>query len=364
VLEAAGVNSALVGNTLYGPPLCASPRRAEALVCEVSSYQLEACPTLVPAVAVFTNLSRDHLHRHGSMARYAASKRGLFHRGGHCVPLAVINADDAFGRRLAHEVHTRGGRCVLYGRHPRAHYRIRSSRWTLSDNRIEIATPRGLVHLRARLPGAHNASNLAAALAVAGSIGVPDACARAALEEAHAPPGRFEVVSRDCPFDAVVDYAHSPDGFRQALLTARRILDDRPGGRLHVVAGIVGGHDPAEQHHAGQILCTQADELVLTSSNLRGERPLPLVQDMLRGARTVAGGRVRVVLERAAAIATALSGARPGDIVLVLGRGALTRQMIDRSGAWHDFDDRAVVRACLEHVFRPDPERAHAGGQV
>ena len=161
-----------------------------------------------------------------------------------------------------------------------------------------------------------------------------------------------------------MDYAHSPDGFRQALLTARRILDDRSGGRLRVVAGIVGGHDPAEQHHAGQILCTQADELVLTSSNLRGERPLPLVQDMLRGARTVAGGRVRVVLERAAAIAAALSGARPGDIVLVLGRGALTRQMIDRSGAWHDFDDRAVVRACLEHVFRPDPERAHAGGQV
>src|SRR5205823_11640247 len=212
--------------------------------------------------------------------------------------------------------------CVLYGRHPRAHYRICSSRWTLSDNRIEIATPRGLAHLRARLPGAHNASNLAAALAVAGSIGLPDGGARAALEEAHAPPGRFEVVSRDGPFDAVVDYAHSPDGFRQALLTARRILDDRSGGRLRVVAGIVGGHDPAEQHHAGQILRAQADELVLTSSNLRGERPLPLVQDMLRGARTVAGGRVRVVLERAAAIAAALSGARPGDIVLVLGRAA------------------------------------------
>jgi UDP-N-acetylmuramoyl-L-alanyl-D-glutamate--2,6-diaminopimelate ligase len=349
VLQRVGVGSALVGNTLYGPPLSAASRHAGALVCEVSSYQLEACPTFVPAVAVFTNLTRDHLHRHGSMARYADCKRGLFHRDGRGVtPLAVVNADDAFGRRLAHEVRDRGGECVLFGNHPSAQYRIRSCDWTLSGSRIEIVTPHGHMTLRSRLPGAHNASNVAAALAVAGSIGVPVDRARGALEGAHAPPGRFEIVARDRPFDVVVDYAHSPDGFRQALHTARRILDDRPGdGRLRVVAGIVGGHDPVEQHHAGQILCAQADDLVLTASNLRGERPLPLVQDMLRGARTVPGGTARAVLDRKAAIAETLAAANPGDIVLVLGRGALTRQMNDRSGIWHDFDDRAVVGTWL-----------------
>ena len=345
VLTRAAVRSALVGNTLYGPPLSAAPGDAEALVCETSSYQLEACPTFAPAVGVFTNLSADHLHRHGSMAAYAGCKRRLFHRAGHTVPLAVVNVDDAFGRRLASEVEARGGCSVRYGRHPSADYRVVSSRWTIARNRVEIATRRGLVELAVRLPGAHNASNVAAAMALAGALGVPEERARAAVECAHAPPGRFEVVSTGGAFDAVVDYAHNPDGFLQALRTARRVLDDRGAGRLRVVAGIVGGHDPAEQRRAGRILRAHADELVLTSSNLRGERPLPLVQDMLRGARTVAGAGVRVILERRAAIAATLAVARAGDIVLVLGRGALSRQMVDRSGVWHDFDDRAVVRA-------------------
>ncbi|HEV7460708.1 MAG TPA: Mur ligase family protein, partial [Solirubrobacteraceae bacterium] len=353
VLQRTGTRSALVGNTRYGPPLSAAPNWASALVCEVSSYQLEACPTFVPAVAVFTNLSRDHLHRHGSMARYGDCKRGVFRRGARGVPLAVINADDPFGRRLAHEVRSAGGRCVLYGRHPSADYRIRSCTWTLTDSHIEIATPRGDLALRPSLPGAHNASNVAAALALAGSLGAGDDDAKAGLEEAQAPPGRFESVVAGHPFDVVVDYAHTPDGFRQTLATARRILDDRGHGRLRVVAGTVGGHDPAEQRQSGRILCSNADDLVLTSSNLRGERPLPIVQDMLRGARSVDGATVRVVLDRRAAIGEAVTDARAGDLVLVLGRGALTRQMLDRSGIWHDFDDRAVVRALLSSPCRP-----------
>jgi UDP-N-acetylmuramoyl-L-alanyl-D-glutamate--2,6-diaminopimelate ligase len=347
VLKHAGTRSALVGNTLYGPPLSAAPNWASALVCEVSSYQLETCPKFLPAVGVFTNLSRDHLHRHGSMARYAACKRGVFRRDGRSVRLAVINADDPFGRRLAHEVQTAGGRCVLYGTHPSAHYRIRSCAWTLTHNHIAIETPRGCLDVRPHLPGSHNASNVAAALALAGALGVADDCAKVALEEAEAPPGRFEIVVHDRPFDVIVDYAHSPDGFKQALDTARRILDHRRHRRLRVVAGTVGGHDPAEQHRSGQVLRSKADELVLTTSNLRGERPLPIVQDMLRGARSVFGGNVRVVLNRRAAIGETLAEARPGDLVLVLGRGPLTRQMIDRSGIWHEFDDRAVVRALL-----------------
>ena len=132
------------------------------VVAEVSSYQAAGCPEFLPSAAILTNLSNAHLGRHGSMAGYAAAKRRLFVRGDRAVSLAALNADDEFGWRLAAEVSERGGRTVTYGFAPDADVRIRSCRSSLRTGTVEIDVFGDRVEFETRLPGAHNAANVAA----------------------------------------------------------------------------------------------------------------------------------------------------------------------------------------------------------
>jgi UDP-N-acetylmuramoyl-L-alanyl-D-glutamate--2,6-diaminopimelate ligase len=348
VMQAAGIDAPVTGNTRFGPPLSGVALHESWVVCEASSYQLQGCPALLPEAAVFTNLTRDHLHYHGTMRQYAACKRRMFVRDVATTPLAAVNVGDGFGRHLADDVEARGGRVVRYGLGQEANYRLERCDWTLRSGRLSIATPVGQVTLETRLPGPHNALNVTAALALADGLGLDADAAQSAVERMPGLPGRFEALDEGQSFDVVVDYAHTPDGTRHALITARRIVAARAGARLRVVAGIVGGHDPPEQRGMGRIARLLADHLVLTASNQRGERPLPMVQDMLRGARNGWGGRLEVVLDRRLAIERALRAAKPGDLVAILGRGSLPGQLIDRSGTWYEFDDRSVARELLD----------------
>src|SRR3954470_23447065 len=359
ILAHGGMPATVVGNTRFGPPLSAAPTDpAHVLVCEVSSYQLEGCPAFLPDVAMLTNLTPDHLHRHGTMARYAASKRRMFARADATAPAAVLNADDPLGRALAAELRARGAAVTTFGRDPQADYRVRDCSWDLHGSLVRLATPDGPLAVETLLPGAHNALNVAAAMAAAGALGVGARGGAEAVVKTAAPPGRFELVAEGDPCDVVVDYAHTPDGIEQALGTARRVVERRPGARLHTVLGIVGGADAAEHGAAGRAARRLSDRLLLTATNLRGEPPLLVLQALLRGARGPSSGALKGLLDRGAPIRRAMDEALAGDVVAVLGRGALPGQLHDRFGAWEPFDDRDVVREAVAAAGRLDAQGA------
>jgi UDP-N-acetylmuramoylalanine-D-glutamate ligase len=345
VLERHRLEPVLAGNTEFGPPLSelalGPPPRS--IVGEVSSYQAEYSPALVADGAVFTNLAPEHLNRHGSMAAYAAAKRGLFVRGGDAVPIAAVNVDDELGRRLADEVEERGGRAIRYGRGGDAEYRIVDSRWGLRRSEVEIECPSGPISLSTVLPGAHNALNAASALALADGLGLPREPTLDALADASPVPGRFEVVDVDRPFDVVVDFAYSPDSVDAVLTAARAIIEQR-GGRLVAVVAIVGRAGPLTGREVGRVARERCDHLILSGTSYRGEPRMVTLAALNAGARTADGAEVEIVIDRREAIARAMAAAGPGDLVAILGRGATSREATDLRGGFSRLDDRDAVR--------------------
>ena len=354
-LRTAGDNPLLSGNVegfRRCPAMSAVPSEHRGwVVAEVSSYQAEGSPDFLPAAAVLTNLSNAHLGRHGSMAGYAAAKRRLFVRGDRAVSLAALNADDEFGRRLAAEVSERGGRTVTYGFAPDADVRIRSCRSSLRTGTVEIEVLGDHVEVETRLPGAHNAANVAAALAFAEGLGLLRERTLEALESTPPVPGRFEPVDGGQAFDVVVDFAHTPAGVEQTLSLARELTAARQG-RVIAVMGKVGPGARHYQEAVGRACCSGADHLIICGSSLRGEPQLIEVPGVRAGARQVAGGKVEIVLDRRKAMARALSVARPGDLLLIMGRGGRRRMMYDTKGPPGVFDDREVARELLREMAR------------
>jgi len=349
VLAAQGLEPALAGNTEFGPPLSGLsggyPPRT--IVAEVSSYQAESSPALTVDAAVFTNLTPDHLNRHRTMEAYAAAKRNLFVRGDWAVPLAAVNVNDGFGRKLADEVDRRGGLALRYGSGPDARYRIVECRWGLRDAEAVVETPDGPVRVRTRLPGAHNAANAAAVLALSDGLGLSRDATLAALATAAPVPGRFEVVPVAAPFDVVVDFAYTGDSVAKALTAARALTAPR-GGRLIAVCAIVGRTGTLLGHEVGAVARRLSDHLILSGTSYRGEPRLPTLAALLGGARSVDGATLEVAIDRRAAIARAMEAARPGDLVALLGRGPTAREATDGRGSFVPRDDREAARELAE----------------
>jgi UDP-N-acetylmuramyl tripeptide synthase len=316
------------------------------IVAEVSSYQAEASPEFLPSAAVFTNLTRAHLGRHGSMASYGDAKRGLFVRGDRAVSLAAINVDDAFGRRLAREVSERGGRALTYGFAAEADYRLRGSSSWLRGGLVEIEAFGESVAVETRLPGTHNAANVAAAFALSEGLGLVRGTTLDALTSMPPVPGRFEPIDAGQPFDVVVDFAHTPAGIEQMLGTARELVSRREG-RVIALMGKVGESYPSYREAVGRAARSGADHLVICGTSMRGEPRLVELSGVLAGARQVDDGDLEVVLDRRSAISRTLSRARPGDLVAILGRGGRRRMTYDTKGRPGSFDDRQVARELL-----------------
>jgi UDP-N-acetylmuramoyl-L-alanyl-D-glutamate--2,6-diaminopimelate ligase len=346
-LQGVSITASLAGNSEFGPPLSSVPAETACVVCEVSSFQLEGCHGLLPECAVFTNLSRDHLHRHGTMARYGALKRRLFLHDGLVSPLSVVNTDSEFGRELADTVEKAGGDVVRFGTRPEADYRLEFSDWDLWLGRARIRTPQGTLTVVTRHPGEHNAANVTAAVALAGALGLDPEATADRLATACPVPGRFEPIDEGQPFDIVVDFAHNPGALRSVLRTARRIVSARPGARLIAVVSVPGTHDPPKRPEMGRVARRLVDKLVITTTNTYGEAPSAAVDGLLQGARTAVGAELSVAMDRREAIGLALQEAGAGDLVLVAGRGAIPTLRLDRSGAGPPFDDRVVVRELL-----------------
>jgi UDP-N-acetylmuramoyl-L-alanyl-D-glutamate--2,6-diaminopimelate ligase len=292
--------------------------------------------------ACFTNLSRDHLDFHGTMAAYFEAKARLF------VPercgIAVTNLDDDHGCEIARRAAATGVPLVTYAvDDPTADLtvtdldvRATGTGFVLHDRR---AGERVAVALA--LPGPHNVWNALAAAATARAIDVPLAAVAAGLAATPPVPGRFERVEAGQSFTVLVDYAHTPDALARAVASARALAGS---GRVAVVFGCGGDRDPDKRGPMGAAAAV-ADLVVVTTDNPRSEDPAAIAAAAATGVRAV--GAVPVVVpDRRAAIATALDWAAPGDVVLVAGKGHETGQTA--GGVTVAFDDRVVARTLLE----------------
>ncbi len=326
----AGRVDALTPGTLTTPDVVSVHRflaqmRAEGadrVAMEVSSHALDQSRVsgVRFAAAVFTNLSRDHLDYHGNMLAYAAAKARLFTE---CAPrVAVINVGDARGLEIALRLRE-GVDLVSVGQQPKprglAHARhLLIESIAASERGLEIALGGDFGRGRMTLPlvGGFNAINAAQVVAVLLARGVSLAEACSALREVSAPPGRMQRLGGGPSRPAVVvDYAHTPDSLGKALRTLR----EHTAGRLFCVFGCGGDRDPGKRVLMGEVADRLADVVVVTDDNPRTEDPAAIVAQIVAGARHA--GRLRVEHDRRRAIRLAIGEARPGDVVLVAGKG-------------------------------------------
>jgi UDP-N-acetylmuramoyl-L-alanyl-D-glutamate--2,6-diaminopimelate ligase len=294
------------------------------------------------AVAVFTNLTRDHLDYHGSMGAYAAAKRRLFDLPG--LKAAVINTDDGHGAALADAL--RGGALDLWTVSIRAPARLQALDLRYVDGGLafEVAERHERVTLCTRLVGDFNASNLMGVIGSLRALGVPLGDAVAAAATVTPVPGRLQRVAPSAHdgVDVVVDYAHTPDALEQVLLALRSWAVAR-GGRLWCVFGCGGNRDATKRPLMGAIAAAGADRVVLTSDNPRDEAPDTILAQILAGV--VGHDEVEVIEDRHQAIAHAVATAVPGDVVLLAGKGHEDTQEI--AGVRRPFSDLLEARAAL-----------------
>ena len=309
-------------------------RGVTAVAMEVSSHALALgrVDGLVFDVAVFTNLSQDHLDFHADMAEYEAAKAQLF------TPQrsrrALVNVDDPAGRRLAA---ARRVPTQTYGAD--GDWQARDVELRPDGSSFRLTGPGVDTPASVRLPGAFNVANAVAALGALVTAGVDPAAAVRGVAELPGVPGRMERVDAGQDFLALVDYAHTPDAVRGLLRTVRTVTP----GRVVVVLGCGGDRDRGKRPLMGRAAAEGADVAVLTSDNPRSEDPDAILAEMAAGAPDAL-----VEPDRRAAIARAVALARPGDAVVVAGKGHETGQEI--GGVVHPFDDRAVLHDLLQQV--------------
>lgn len=313
-------------------------------VMEVSSHALalRRVDGVKFAAAAFTNLTRDHLDFHADMESYFAAKRRLFEMLASDAP-GIINADDPRASALAGSC----ARSLTYGIQKPADVRPEGLVMDLAGVRFTATTPAGPVAIQSSLVGRPNVYNLLAAVATANALGIPGDAITAGLANQTGVPGRFEVVSS--PADGVtvvVDYAHTDDALRNLIETARPLTT----GRVITLFGCGGDRDRTKRPLMGMVAARLSDVVVITSDNPRSEEPLAIIDEIRRGipAGEAASDRapdVTAIVDRAAAIEKAVAMARPGDVVLIAGKGHEKTQHIgDRVLA---FDDADVSRAAL-----------------
>jgi UDP-N-acetylmuramoyl-L-alanyl-D-glutamate--2,6-diaminopimelate ligase len=309
---------------------------AKAVCMEVSSHALDQARVAGVAfdIAVFTNLTRDHLDYHGDMDTYAAAKARLFDFPH--LKAAVINQDDVFGRALIERIRRRT-RVLSFGLHG-GDVQALSVDTSPDGLALTIATPHGETPLRSPLLGRFNAANLLAVLAVLLAAGMPLAEAVNALAQAQSVAGRMERFggSAGQPL-VVVDYAHTPDALEKVL----QALREHTPGKLVCVFGCGGDRDRGKRPLMGRIAEQLADVVILTNDNPRHEDPVSIINEIASGMQTTPSA----VPDRTQAIRAAFSEARAGDVVLVAGKGHEDYQQVgDRRLA---YSDRATVRTLL-----------------
>lgn len=363
-LNLLGENSAMMGTIGSGRPdqlieselttndAIETQRRLQQLVAngvasvcmEVSSHALvqERLAAIDINVAVFTNLTQDHLDYHQSMARYAKAKQKLF-----CfdsLEAVVINADDTFGQQLLETQNTTSRKVLSYGQQDAA---IRPQNLTLSADGIsfDIEWDGDVGHMRSGLLGGINVANILAIVATLLARGFAIAQIAMVLPRLKAAPGRMELFAGSAGVQAVVDYSHTPDSLERALESLRTHCH----GKLWVVFGCGGDRDPNKRSLMGAVAAGRADQVVITNDNPRSESPQKIVDQIIAGmvaVRKPDRSWCNIILPRRAAIRFAIQAATTGDTVLIAGKGHESVQVIGNRKL--PFSDRRIVRGLME----------------
>jgi UDP-N-acetylmuramoyl-L-alanyl-D-glutamate--2,6-diaminopimelate ligase len=372
ILEAAGLPSSAVGtigytiggmtmpavNTTPGPIelSAALAQAAEAghkhFIMEVSSHALHQrrVEAIRFKVAVFTNLSQDHLDYHESIDEYFSAKKRLFE------PLAsegagasaVICADDARGKEIAAAT---DAKIITFGIAEPADIRASGVKTSMSQTSFDVSTPQGAFSVTLKLLGRHSVYNALAATGACLALGLDIETIRKGLEELVIVPGRFERIREGQALEVIVDYAHTPEALKSLLESARSICK----GKLILAFGAGGDRDRGKRPEMGSLAASLADFSVVTSDNPRSEDPYRIVLDIEIGFQRMGkerGQHYLVIIDRREAIEEALNSAEVGDIVIIAGKGHETYQVFkDRTV---EFDDRIVVRDWLQAITKPE----------
>jgi UDP-N-acetylmuramyl-tripeptide synthetase len=320
--------------------------RCDMAVMEASSQaiDLDRCDFLKFKVAIFTNLTRDHLDYHGTMENYFDAKKKLFDgRLGDKPDSCVVNVDDEWGRKLTGELRISGQRVVTFSQNSE-----HADMWAcdievslLTGTSFHLNSPAGELEIKSPLVGKPHVYNMLAATAAALELGYPLASVAAGLAVCVGAPGRFERVPNDAGLAVVVDYAHTDDALLNTLSTARELTE----GRIITVFGCGGDRDRTKRVPMGQIAGRGSDLVVITSDNPRTENPLEIIKEIEVGVKET-GTPYVVNPDRRDAIYRAVREARAGDVVLIAGKGHENYQIIGDQK--FDFDDRKVAAEAIQ----------------
>jgi UDP-N-acetylmuramoyl-L-alanyl-D-glutamate--2,6-diaminopimelate ligase len=364
ICEKAGLRCGLIGTVRYEigerilPAIRTTPESLDlqellaqivnagcrAAAMEVSSHALAQDRTrgLEWNVAVFTNLTQDHLDFHGTMENYFDSKAKLFARLGSQEkkrkPVAIVNIDDRYGEQLLKKIDQRVA-VVTYGRSVRADFRASNYRVEFSGSSYQLDAHGKSYLVRVPLIGGFNVANSVAALAAANAMGISLRDAVLSLGKSPQVPGRLELVPAKRQFQVFVDYAHTPDALRNVLKTLRELEPHR----LIVVFGCGGNRDREKRPLMGEIVDRQADYAIVTSDNPRKEDPNAIIVEIEKGFRS---SRYEKMVDRTQAIDRAITLAQPRDFVLIAGKGHENYQ--EFADHTVPFDDIQVARRAIE----------------
>ena len=364
ICEKAGLRCGLIGTVRYEigerilPAIRTTPESLDlqellaqivnagcrAAAMEVSSHALAQDRTrgLEWNVAVFTNLTQDHLDFHGTMESYFDSKAKLFARLGSQEkkrkPVAIVNIDDRYGEQLLKKIDQRVA-VVTYGRSVRADFRASNYRVEFSGTSYQLDAHGKSYLVRVPLIGGFNVANSVAALAAANALGISLRDAVLSLGKSPQVPGRLELVPAKRQFQVFVDYAHTPDALRNVLKTLRELEPHR----LIVVFGCGGNRDREKRPLMGEIVDRNADYAIVTSDNPRKEDPNAIIVEIEKGFRS---SHYEKMVDRTQAIDRAITLAQPRDIVLIAGKGHENYQ--EFADHTVPFDDIQVARRAIE----------------
>lgn len=315
-------------------------QQAKVVAMEVSSHGLDQGRVngVQFDVAVFTNLTRDHLDYHGDMAAYAAAKKKLFDWND--LKHVVLNIDDAFGAQLAEELRVKNKAVMTYGLSSNADVYAEHLSMTERGITMQVNTPFGLTHLTAEVLGEFNAYNLLAVLTtlLVSDVSLQDAVD--AVSKVKPVAGRMQQYGGGKMPLVVIDYAHTPDALAQVLKSLR----PQTKGELTCVFGCGGDRDQGKRPLMAKVTSDLADHVVITSDNPRNESPALIIEAVVSGA----GSNAKVIEDRAQAIVLSIKQARAGDVVLVAGKGHENYQEI--AGVKYPFSDADVVKSALEEM--------------
>jgi UDP-N-acetylmuramoyl-L-alanyl-D-glutamate--2,6-diaminopimelate ligase len=323
-------------------------RGATDLVTEVSSHGLDQGRAMGVHfdVAVFSNLTRDHLDYHQTMEKYFAAKKLLFDGTVYPAPrVAVINAMDARGEELANAARMAGAEVRTYGIGA-GEWRAASYRLTPGGAVIDLETPAGTARVTSKLAGEVNILNLLAAFTAAHARGVSFDSLVESVAMLQPVPGRFQAVDAGQPFTVIVDYAHTDDALRNLIVLARQ-MTAQSGGRVLTMFGCGGDRDRTKRPKMGQAAGTGSDFVVATSDNPRSEDPLAILAE-IEPALKASGVKYIVEPDRTAAIHLALQEAKSGDVVLLAGKGHEKEQIL--AGRTIPFDDAQIALCALREL--------------